>query len=70
MTNFQTPTRGWGKQKAMLKSMFPILVETDFVYEYGQKEAMLNNLQRKTGTSRSGLMELITDVKGKKKYYK
>ena len=70
MMNLQTPTRGWGKQKAMLKSMFPALVETDFVYEYGQKEAMMDNLQRKIGTSRSGLMELITDVKKNKKYYK
>lgn len=69
MINLQTRTRGWGKQKAMLKSMFPVLVEADFVYEYGHKEAMMDNLQQKIGLSRSGLMELITEVKKKKKYY-
>jgi hypothetical protein len=61
--NLQTPTRDWGKKKSMLKSMFPALVETDFVYDYGQKEAMMDNLQRKIGTSRSGLMELITALR-------
>ncbi|HEY0654210.1 MAG TPA: hypothetical protein VGD65_13820 [Chryseosolibacter sp.] len=70
MTNLQTPTRGWGKQKAKLKSLYPALLETDFVYEYGQKEVMMENLQRKIGTTRSGLMEMMTEMKTKKRYFK
>jgi hypothetical protein len=70
MTNLQTPSRGWGKQKAKLKSLYPALIETDFLYEYGQKEVMMDNLQRKIGTTRSGLMELFTEMKPQKKYYR
>jgi hypothetical protein len=70
MTNLQTPSRGWGKQKAKLKSLYPSLLETDFLYEYGQKEVMMDNLQQKIGTTRSGLMEMLTEMKVKKKYYK
>jgi hypothetical protein len=70
MTNLQTPSRGWGKQKAKLKSLYPSLLEADFLYEYGQKEVMMNNLQHKIGTTRSGLMEMLTEMKVKKKYYK
>jgi hypothetical protein len=70
MYNLQTPSRGWVKQKAKLKSIFPNLVDADFVYEYGQKEAMMNHLQSKIGTTRSGLVELITDKKTMKKFYK
>jgi hypothetical protein len=70
MTNLQTPSRSWGKTKAKLKSMYPALLEADFFYEYGQKEAMMDNLQHKIGTTRSGLIELTTEMKIKKKYYK
>lgn len=70
MTNLQTPSRNWGKQKSKLKSMFSNLVDTDFVYEYGEKELMMERLQAKIGKSRSELMELITEVKGKKKFYR
>jgi hypothetical protein len=70
MTNFQTPSRGWGKQKAKLKSIYPSLVDADFTYEYGQKERMMDHLQNKIGTTRSGLIELITEKKSMKKYYK
>jgi hypothetical protein len=70
MTNLQTPSRAWGKQKTKLKLMFPNLEDNDFVYEYGQKEAMLAGLQQKTGKTRSELNELITETKGKKAYYK
>lgn len=70
MTNLQTPSRGWGKQKAKLKSMYPALLEADFLYEYGEKEAMLDNLQQKIGKTRSDLIELITEMKTKKKFYR
>jgi hypothetical protein len=70
MTNLQTPSRTWGKQKASLKAMFPNLQENDFLYEYGGKEAMMDKLQNKIGKTRSELNELITERKGKKKYYK
>lgn len=70
MTNLQTPGRAWGKQRTKLKLMFPQLEDNDFVYEYGQKESMMTELQRKIGKTRSELNELITETKGKKKYYK
>jgi hypothetical protein len=70
MINLQTPSRGWGKQKAKLKSLYPVLIEADFVYEYGMKEAMMDNLQFKIGITRSNLVELITEMKVKKRYYK
>lgn len=50
--------------------MYPALRETDFVYEYGQKEVMMENLQRKIGTTRSGLLEMMTEMKTKKRYFK
>jgi len=70
MTNLQTPSRTWGKQKANLKAMFPDLQENDFLYDYGGKEAMMNKLQTKIGKTRSELNELLTEKKGKNKYYK
>jgi hypothetical protein len=68
--SLQTPSHAWGKQKANLKAMFPDLKDGDFLYEYGGKEVMLDNLQNKIGITRSDLNELITDRKGKNKYYK
>jgi hypothetical protein len=51
--------------------MFSHLEDSDFVYEYGNKETMMSNLQLKTGKTRSELNELITaDLKANKKYYK
>jgi hypothetical protein len=70
MTNVQTPSRAWKKQKANLKAMFPELQESDFLYEYGEKEAMMDKLQRKIGKTRSELNDLISETSGKKKYYK
>jgi phage-related protein len=69
MTNLQTPSRSWGKQKAKLKILFSHLQESDFVYEYGKKETMMANLQLKTGKTMSELNELITDSKKHKKSY-
>jgi hypothetical protein len=69
MTNMQTPTRGWVKLKTKLKLLYPALLDSDFFYEYGQKEVMMDNLQRKIGTTRSGLMELLTEMKPQKKSY-
>jgi hypothetical protein len=70
MTNLQTPSRHWSKQKAKLKILFSHLQESDFVYEYGEKETMMTNLQLKTGKTRSELNEIITDTKKEKKAYK
>lgn len=65
MTNLQTPSRYWNKQKAKLKGMFSQLEDSDFNYDYGNKDAMLTKLQFKIGKTRSELNELITDL-GKK----
>jgi hypothetical protein len=69
MTNLQTPSRYWNKQKAKLKNMFPQLQDSDFNYEYGNKEAMLTRLQFKIGISRSELNELITEAGKKAKVF-
>jgi hypothetical protein len=45
--------------------MFSNLEDSDFNYDYGNKDAMLTKLQFKIGKTRSELMELITDL-GKK----
>jgi hypothetical protein len=70
MTNMQTPSLQWRKQKAKLKMMFPQLEDSDFVYDYGNKEAMMTHLQSKLGKSRSDLNELLIDLRKKKYVYK
>ena len=71
MNSLQTSSRGWVKQKSKLKILFPELLECDFEYEYGKKEEMMYNLQRKIGVTRPDLNELIFGFKFKdKKLYK
>ena len=69
MNNLQTPGRAWVKQKNRLKFQFPELHDHDFLYEYGNKEDMMNKLQRKIGVTRSDLNELLGPAQ-KKKYYR
>jgi hypothetical protein len=70
MTSLQMPKRYWGKQKAQLKAMFPQLEDSDFNFEYGDKEKMMENLQMKIGKTRSDLNGLIIDLRSRKKIYK
>lgn len=70
MTNLQTPSRYWNKQKAKLKTMFSQLEDSDFNYEYGNKEAMLTHLQFKIGKTRSELSEIILELDKKSKPFK
>lgn len=67
MNNLQTSSRSWVKQKSRLKMLFPELLENDFEYEYGKKEEMMYNLQRKIGVTRPDLNELIFGAKFKEK---
>jgi hypothetical protein len=69
MNNMQTPSLQWRKQKAKLKMMFPELEDSDFIYDYGNKEAMMTRLQVKLGKTRSELNELIVDTRKKKESY-
>jgi hypothetical protein len=66
MQNLQTPSAQFRKQKARLKQMFAELSDSDFYYDYGNKEVMMLHLQNKLGKSRSDLIELMTDFAFKK----
>ena len=58
----QTPDQNWRRQKAKLKLMFAHLDNGDFYYDYGMKEVMMTNLQRKLGKSREDLNTLLTEL--------
>ena len=72
MTNPQTPSGHWRRQKAKLKLMFPQLTDNDFKYDYGMKDVMIKNLQKKLEKSPSELNELLSvfaEKKSQLKYY-
>jgi hypothetical protein len=50
----------WENQKAELRIMFPILIETDFTFDYGKKEVMMMNLQDKLGMTRVELNKVLS----------
>lgn len=50
--------RSWREQKILLKRMFPILSDEDFLFEEGKKETMLEKLELKLGKTKTEL-ELI-----------
>jgi hypothetical protein len=39
--------RSWREQKILLKRLFPVLSDEDFVFEEGKKETMLRKLEEK-----------------------
>ncbi len=47
--------RSWREQKILLKRLFPILSDEDFVFEDGNKESMFKKLQEKLGKSKPEL---------------
>ena len=58
-----TPQEKWRFQVAKLKLMFPHLDEDDFLFDYGMKDVMMNNLQAKLGKSREELNEMLSSIK-------
>ena len=62
MENITKQGRRWSTQKAKLKLLFTHLHDSDFRYDYGMKEVMLNSLQAKLGKSREQLNSLLTEL--------
>ena len=54
--------RRWARQKAKLRLLFTHLEDSDFSYDYGKKEVMMNNLQTKLGKSREELNVLLSEL--------
>ena len=54
--------RSWREQKIMLKRMFPVLRDEDFVYEEGNKESMFQRLEIKLGKTRAELESLLRQL--------
>jgi hypothetical protein len=59
MNEIKNPEELWTLQKAKLKLRFPHLHDEDFQYDYGQKNVMLESLQKKLGKSREELNEIL-----------
>ncbi len=54
--------RSWREQKILLKRLFPILSDEDFVFEDGNKESMLKKLQEKLGKSKHELEMILAEI--------
>jgi hypothetical protein len=55
----KNPEELWAMQKAKLKLLFTHLHDSDFRYDYGKKDVMLQQLQAKLGKSREELNILL-----------
>ncbi len=54
--------RSWREQKILLKRLFPILSDEDFVFEEGNKESMFKKLQEKLGKSKHELEMILAEI--------
>jgi hypothetical protein len=54
--------RSWREQKILLKRIFPILSDEDFVFEEGNKESMLKKLEAKLGKSKPELELIFAEI--------
>lgn len=54
--------RSWREQKILLKRLFPILSDEDFVLEDGNKESMFKRLQEKLGKSKHELEMIFAGI--------
>ncbi|HMJ69032.1 MAG TPA: hypothetical protein VK508_09055 [Cyclobacteriaceae bacterium] len=55
-------TRSWREQKVMLKRRFSDLCDSDFEFEEGQKESMLDVLSKKLKITREELILLFAEL--------
>ncbi len=55
-------TRSWREQKVMLKRRFDVLDDSNFEFEEGQKESMLDKLAKKLHKTRSELALLFAEL--------
>jgi hypothetical protein len=54
--------RSWREQKVMLKWRFPFLDDTDFVFDEGERETMLQKLSKKLNLSRQDMESLLAEI--------
>jgi hypothetical protein len=54
--------RSWREQKILLKRLFPILSDEDFVFEDGNKESMFKKLEAKLGKSKPELEVIFAEL--------
>jgi len=54
--------RSWREQKILLKRIFPILSDEDFVFEDGDKETMFKKLESKLGKSKPELEIIFAEI--------
>lgn len=59
MIDIRNPDELWAIQKAKLKLLFTHLHDDDFYYDYGKKDVMLEQLQKKLGKSREELSQFL-----------
>lgn len=52
----------WNEQKAKLRQKFPVITDTDLLYEQGKKDEMLERLQVKLGTTKEELVKMIESL--------
>ena len=62
MDHKKTPEELWNMQMAKLKLIYNHIHDDDFEYDYGRKEIMMTQLQRKLGKSREELNELLLQL--------
>ena len=59
MNEIKNPEELWALQKAKLRLRFTHLNDEDFQYDYGKKDVMLDELQKKLSRSREELNQLL-----------
>lgn len=65
MESVTNPDLVWNIQKAKLLQQFSQLSESDFHYDYGMKDVMMNKLETKLGKSRDELNMLLASYSQK-----
>jgi hypothetical protein len=54
--------RSWREQKILLKRMFPMLNDDDFVFEEGHRESMMKRLAAKLNKNRQELETIFAEL--------
>lgn len=49
----------WNEQKGKLKKSFAVLTDNDLMYEEGQRDEMLGQLQIKLGKTKEELLKIL-----------
>jgi uncharacterized protein YjbJ (UPF0337 family) len=64
MNNDTTPEH-WHRTSEELRSRYPDLTEEDLIYEEGNEEELIQNLQQKLGKPRSEVKQIIKNSRPK-----